>query len=428
MNDTAANLMQIRELWTERFGDDAGWLGQKRQDAINMFEQLGFPDRSQEAWRYADLRKLAGQFPVWLGNLPTLAADPTDTAIELGNCSRLVFVDGRFSEQLSDTLPDGIFAGTAQELARHLPELAARQWGAQAHESESGFISLNSAFGDSTVAIDVPAGATLDKPLHLLFAGSTAESVTIPRILINLGTGAQATVLENYLSAQPRIVNAVTEINCAAGSHLHYYKLQEDAAGSWYTAAQYISLARDAQVDSTHIDIGAACGRNELTVKLTEPNSEARCNGVFVADESIYVENRINIEHLAPHTTSRERFRGILAGKAKGVFNGRIFVAREAQKTAAELSNRNLLLDSGAEINTKPELEIYADDVKCAHGATTGQLDAQSMFYLLSRGIPPAEARSMLIQAFASELVLELGMQALSTRVQDRLQALGSKS
>ena len=191
---------------------------------------------------------------------------------------------------------------------------------------------------------------------------------------------------------------------------------------------QYISLARDAQVDSTHIDIGAATGRNELTVRLTEPNAEARCNGVFVADQATYVENRLNVEHLAPNTTSRERFRGILAGKAKGVFNGRIFVAQQAQKTSAELSNRNLLLDAGAEINTKPELEIYADDVKCAHGATTGQLDAQSLFYLLSRGIPPNAARSMLILAFASELVLELGIDALSTRLQERLNALGGSS
>jgi Fe-S cluster assembly protein SufD len=174
------------------------------------------------------------------------------------------------------------------------------------------------------------------------------------------------------------------------------------------------------------IDIGAQLARNELHLTLAGSGAHAECKGLLIADASRHIDSRITVEHAAPHTTSRERFRAILAGKARGVFNGRILVQAEAQKTAAELTNRNLLLSPGAEMDTKPELEIYADDVKCAHGSTTGQLDETALFYLVSRGIEVREARNLLIRAFAAELLTDIGIPALRDRTQAALEALGT--
>jgi Fe-S cluster assembly protein SufD len=211
---------------------------------------------------------------------------------------------------------------------------------------------------------------------------------------------------------------------CASGAAVSYYKLQQEHAGSWHLAEQSIRLEHQATANTTTIDCGARLARNQLTVDLAGEGAHLNANGLLLADAARHIDSRINVEHNAPNTRSRERYRAILADKARGVFNGRILVNQNAQKTVAELTNRNLLLNKGAEIDTKPELEIYADDVKCAHGSTTGQLDQNALFYLLARGIDKREARNLLVRAFAAELLTGISVPAIAERTQTALQGL----
>jgi Fe-S cluster assembly protein SufD len=242
--------------------------------------------------------------------------------------------------------------------------------------------------------------------------------------VLDLGENCNAILVEHYTSDHEAIVNSVTEIVCRAGAKLNYYKVQDEHADAWHTAVQYVDVARDAHFDSMHLDTGAGLARNELHVQLAGPAATANCSGLFMANKNRHVESRINVVHAAPETQSLSRFRAILADKARGVFNGSIYVEPVAQKTAAELTNRNLLLSKDAEINTKPELEIYADDVKCAHGSTTGQLDKNSIFYLLSRGIDRDEARNILVAAFVGELLVDIGIKAIAQKAQKALREL----
>ncbi|MBT8423270.1 MAG: Fe-S cluster assembly protein SufD, partial [Gammaproteobacteria bacterium] len=280
------------------------------------------------------------------------------------------------------------------------------------------------AFAGNGVALLVDDNLTLEQPVFISYRSSQHESVAQPRLLAELGRNASATIVEHYCSDVHTIVNPVAELFCAAGSQLTYYKLQDEDQRSWHMAAQYAAVAENATLRTTHVDVGGALARNELKVNLQGRGAHAETRGLFMTDDKRHVEARLDVNHLAPDTTSRERYRGILAGLGKGVFNGRIYVHQDAQKTAAELTNRNLLLSKGAEINTKPELEIYADDVKCAHGSTTGQLDSQSMFYLLTRGVDPVTARNMLITAFASELLVDITVPAIAERARAALESL----
>jgi Fe-S cluster assembly protein SufD len=426
MSNVEQHAESMRKTWQQRPATANAWLGERQRGALAKFDQLGFPGKHLDAWRYADLRELASHYPEWLIN--QTAHDPVtkDSNLDIDGAIKITFFDGRFQPELSDELPAGVFAGSSEDIANQHPELIAKRWGALANDDDSGLISLNSAFAQASVLISIAANVELSQPLYLNFTGATSQSGTVSRILVDLAENSQATIIEHYSSESARIVNAVTEIECGPGSYLNYYKFQEDNQNGWHTSAQYASIAENARISTAHIDLGAELSRNELNIKLQGRHAQAECRGVFVANGTGYVETRICVEHAAPDTLSRERFRGILADQAKGVFNGRILVDKIAQKTSAELSNRNLLLSKGAEINTKPELEIYADDVKCAHGSTTGQLDEQALFYLRSRGISLEDARNLLIVAFASELVDSLGIPSLSEKIRTKLRQLGA--
>ncbi len=425
MNELAP---EFHKIWESRNASADAWLRMRQIAALETFEQQGFPSKSQEDWRYTDLRKLAESYPQWLRNDTAASTSTATDTLDLDDAIRVCFVDGILRPDMSDTLPEGVIAGSVNELATTNRALLERFWGSQASDQDSGLISLNSAFANACTAITLPRNIRLSRPLYIHFFGSIEHISTQPRLFIDLGENAAATVIEHYSGSAPQIVNAVTEISCGADSVLQYFKVQEEAPHSWHTAAQYARLDRNASITTAHIDLGAELSRNDLKIFLDGEHARADCKGVFMADAKRHVESRITVNHAAPHTVSRERFRGILADESKGVFNGRIHVDQCAQKTLAELTNRNLLLNEGAEINSKPELEIYADDVKCAHGSTTGQLDKTALFYLLSRGISPEEARNLLVLAFAAELVDSLGIEALSSRVRQALRTLGIDS
>ena len=421
-----AHAQTVRAAW-QAAGLDGGNLQSLRSAALAEFERSGFPTTRREDWKYTNVGQLVDTLPAWLDHPVSTADTPDDTDLAVDNAIRIVIVDGIYAADLSDTaaLPDGVLLADIAELQATAPERLALL-GELADPADSGFVALNSAFAGNGIALFVADDITLDQPLYISYRSSQAESVAQPRLLVELGRNARATVVEHYCSTSHTIVNPVAELFCAGGSHLTYYKLQDEDQRSWHTAVQYADVAENATLRTTHVDVGAALARNELKVNLQGRGAHAETTGLFMTDAKRHVEARLDVNHLAPDTTSRERFRGILADLGTGVFNGRIYVHQDAQKTSAELTNRNLLLSKGAEINTKPELEIYADDVKCAHGSTTGQLDANSLFYLLTRGVDPATARNMLITAFAAELLTDMTVSAIADRARAALENLGT--
>jgi Fe-S cluster assembly protein SufD len=415
-------LTEIRHAWDAR-GMAESALAELQQQALDAFARDGFPSTHLEDWKYTDTRALVENYPQWLAtqvSAKTFQPELPDTEDAL----HLVFVDGQFAPELSaQQLPEFVFAGKLADLATQFPQAFETTFGKLA--AQSGFVNLNTAFASDAVGIILPDNTELDAPVYLSFFTTTPELTTQPRLLIDLGKNSRATVIEHYAGSAPAIVNTVSEARCDAGSHLTWYRLQAESVATSHMSAQYVRAEQDATVHTTQIDIGARLARHELHLTLAGRGAHAECKGLFLADDNRHVDSRITVEHAAPDTTSRERFRSVLADKARGVFNGRIHVHQQAQKTFAELTNRNLLLSPGAEINTKPELEIYADDVKCAHGSTTGQLDETALFYLLSRGIDPESARNLLIRAFVAELLTDITVPELRDITQDALEKLG---
>jgi Fe-S cluster assembly protein SufD len=422
-NQTAAEL--FRAAWQNQKPGSPDWLQTYRSEALDRFAQSGFPTTRLEDWKYTDVAKLAAVYPQWLVNQPAVDTAAADNPLNIPNSVRISFVDGVFSpEKSAQDLPENILVGKLADLATSHPEIIEEHLGRLAKNSDSGFIALNSVFSETAIAIIITADIELQQPIYIDYFSATAEISVQPRLLVSLGANSKATVVEHFSAAEPAITNAVTEIHACPGSQLAYYRLQEDHAEAWHTGVQYITLERDAYLNSVNIDAGAGMARNEMRLCLAGSGASADAKGLLLADGSRHVDSRLTVEHAAPNTRSRERYRAILADNAKGVFNGRILVQQAAQKTLAELTNRNLLLNRGAEINTKPELEIYADDVKCAHGSTTGQLDETSMFYLQSRGISPQEARNILVTAFASELLTDIDIPAVVERTQEAMRTL----
>lgn len=417
----------IRTAWDSAQGISPG-LRTRQQQALDAFLLAGFPTTRHESWKYTDVHLLAETYQNWLTNTPNYDTKTAATGLVIPGAIHIRLIDGRLDQILSgaEHLPEGVFLGSITELAVQQPDKLEQLFGQLARTDDSGFVALNTAFVTDGVALLVPDGVAIEHPVYVHHISQTRETNVQTRLLVELGARARATVVEHFSSHQSVIVNAVAELTCKADSNLTYCKLQAEHQDAWHTAVQYADIARDALIQTTHIDVGANLARNEFKLRLTGQGARAEANGLFMADGNRHVESRIDVDHLAPNTTSRERFRGILGGQARGVFNGRIHVHQSAQKTAAELTNRNLLLNTGAEINTKPELEIYADDVKCAHGSTTGQLDRNALFYLLTRGVDLQKARNILITAFAAELLTGIPIPAIATVAREALEALRS--
>jgi Fe-S cluster assembly protein SufD len=418
-------LTKIRTAWQARESDTSSWLGQLQEQALHAFERNGFPSKRMEDWKYTNMQPVAESYPGWLNTEPTAVGETPDL-LDIPDAIHLAFIDGQYQPQLSGSteLPAGVLAGNLATLAAAQPDTIHKLLGRLANNDVSGFIALNTAFASDAVALLIPDNVVLEQPVYVSFFSGTPQVTVQPRLLINLGVNSQATVIEHYTSSTPAIVNTVTEIFANQGSSLTWYKLQDEHTETSHTGAQFAELSQNASIQTTQLDLGGKLVRNELHLKLAGRGADAKAKGLFMADGRRHVDSRITVEHIAPDTHSTEQFHGILGGQACGVFNGRILVHKEAQKTAAELRNRNLLLSKRAAINTKPELEIYADDVKCAHGSTTGQLDENALFYLLTRGIDPVEARKLLIKAFAGELLTGIAFEALNNRVQTAMQQL----
>lgn len=407
------------------------WLRQIRKAALDRFAELGFPTTQQEAWRFTNVTALAkARFETARHEL-TPSIEDAFRRSPLANleCSRLVFVNGRFCQKLStlEALTEGVKATSlAEALARDggpVDQHLARY----ANHKDHPFVALNTAFIEDGAFVQVPKGLVLEKPIFLFFltTPSVRPTVSHPRNLLLIGRESQVTLVEAYLSLQAGVyfTNPVTEIVVGENAIVSYCKVQDESERAFHMATLQLEQARNSNVSTHSISLGGAIVRQEVNSVLNGEGAECYLNGLYAVTRQQHVDNYTTLDHAKPHSNSRELYKGILDGKASGVFHGRIFVRKDAQKTDAKQSNKNLLLSDDATINTKPQLEIYADDVKCTHGATIGQIDQEAIFYLRSRGIGRDEARSMLTVAFANEIINRIQYEPLRARLTEVLDA-----
>ena len=412
-----------------RAAGEPGWLAQLRRESIELFEASGLPTTKQEDWRHTNISRIARQkFSAAMPGQASLSRERVEAlAFPLYACSLFVFVNGHRVPSLST--PSGLarrlHVESLAELRAGDGALLEGQLGRLTQTKQNAFAALGTAYCDDGAVIVVPAGESIDEPIHLVFAstgtGDGAALATHPRVLIVAEAGSHVTVVQDHVSVgtQERLTNAVTEISVGANAAVDYVLLQRECDASFAVTNLDAEIGRDGRLNCHTLTLGGALVRNDLRVTLADTGAETRLNGLFLATGTRHIDNHTHVDHAMPHGTSRELYKGILRDKARGVFRGRVLVRPDAQHTDAQQSNPNLLLSDGAEINTKPQLEIRADDVKCSHGSTIGQIDLDALFYLRSRGLAKDDARALLTRGFASEITRALPAEALGERVQE---------
>lgn len=400
--------------WFEKHAHKPAWLFPLRKAGMARFAELGFPTLHDEDWRFTNVAPL-----VKLPFRPALAASRDGlTAERLSEftfgameATRLVFVNGHFVSDLSSRRiqQDGLKVKSLGAALAEDADLLENSLGRYAQDPTNAFSALNSAFFQDGGFIHLGSGKTLEKPVHLVFVSHNAESGTTahPRNLIVLERNSRATVIESYVSTADSayFTNAVTELVLGENAKLEHCKFQDESLSAFHIAAVHAHLGRNANLIAHSFATGARLSRNNIRTKLAAEGVECLLNGLYLTRDDQLADHHMIVEHAQPHCNSHEYYNGILDGRSKGVFHGRILVRQPAQKTDAKQTNKNLLLSDEATADTKPQLEIYADDVKCTHGATIGQLNDESIFYLRTRGIGAERARRMLIHAFAGEII-----------------------
>jgi Fe-S cluster assembly protein SufD len=396
-----------------------------RASALDRFTTLGFPTTRLEDWKYTNVAPLAKTpFRLPADVSPTLLSTAQLELMRLRSGPELVFVNGRYAPGLSEasSLPAGVevvslAAALAKQPDRVLPHL-----GSCVDYENAGFTALNTAFIQDGAFVYVPKGIAVGGIIHLIFFSNPGSETTIahPRILIVAEESSQVTVVETYVgfADSSYCTNAVTEIHVGANAQVKHCKLQEEADSAYHVATIQARQEADSRFSSQSVSLGGRLVRNDIQTVLAGSGSECVFDGLYLASGRQHVDHHTTIDHAQPHCSSRELYKGILDGQATGVFNGKVLVRPEAQKSDAGQTNKNLLLSGSAVINTKPQLEIFADDVKCSHGATIGRLDDDALFFLRSRGIGRDEARRLLIHAFASEVIQRIGVDPLRVRLE----------
>jgi Fe-S cluster assembly protein SufD len=403
-----------------------------RDRSVKQFKAFGLPTVRDENWKYTSTRMLEPH------RFLTASADKTaisaEDLIEYSvpglACYRMTFVNGHFSSGLSflDGLPDGCTLGTISSL--QLPEWAVHLLEHSPTERDTGFYQLNGALAQDGLVLHLVAGFKLDRPLQLLCISTkdsdqeTEPAVFNLRHLLRLEQGASATVLEHHVAmgASPNLTNVVCQAELAEQASLNHIRLQLLDEQGYLVSRNDLSQMEDSRYHSWSFDLGSRMARHDTNVSLKGERASCDLQGVFALSGKRHVDQHSRVDHIAPNTISNEVFKGVLDGQSRGVFNGKVVVHPGADGTDARQSNANLLLSDKAEIDTKPELEIYADDVKCAHGATVGELDANQLFYLRSRGISEVQARAMLIQAFCREVIDHIEIEPLRAYIEDQFE------
>jgi Fe-S cluster assembly protein SufD len=399
------------------------WLVRLRRQGRERFEKLGFPAPKLEEWKYTSVQPITRT--AWSPATGRLLAPASEAAIasrRLPGAVELVFVNGRFSPEMSrlSPLPHGVRLGSlAEALNRLTPEVASRLGRLSAEEG--AFAALNTGFLEDGAYIQIAEGAVIETPLHLIFLSAAEEGPVFssPRILVVAGAHSQSSIVETYVGGDAAtFTNAVTEIDVADAAVLTHTKVQDEGRGAPHVHAILAHLARSARMVQHNLGFGASLARTDIRVALAGEGAECTLNGLSVASGTQHQDNHTVIDHETPHGTSRELYKGVWDGRSRGVFHGKIIVRPGAQKTDAIQTNRNLLLSKEALVNSTPALEILADDVKCKHGSTIGQIEEAALFYLRSRGLGEAEARSLLTYAFAADVAARLQIEPIRAAVE----------
>ena len=423
----------LRDFTGTNSGSDApgpDWLQSLRQAAAAQFAQVGFPTRRNEEWRFTNVSPIA--------ETPFTLASPSESAMTaealqgytyagMGG-TQLVFVNGHFQANLSSQdFPAGVTVSTLSAAMSASPEMIESHLGRYAKFATQAFVALNTAALEDGAFVHLKRGTVVDEPIHLLFlsAPNSGPTVSHPRTLIIAEENTQATIVESYSGTADAVyfTNAVTEVAAAENAVIDHYKVQRESRKAYHVATMQLQLARSANFTSHSVGLGGLLVRNDANAYLGGEGIECTLNGVYLGSDRQLIDNHTEIDHAMPHCNSHEVYKGILDGHSRGVFNGKIFVREDAQKTDAKQTNQTLLLSPTAQIDTKPQLEIFADDVKCTHGATIGQLSDEALFYLRARGIAKADARALLTYAFASDIVSRIKVDAIRAQLDQVLLA-----
>jgi len=405
------------------------WLREARAAAMAWFADAGFPTTRHEEWRFTPIGPIA--------STPFVPAEPLHVqpgaiapyALGEACAAELVFVNGRFAPALSrvEALPPGLQAGPLADVLVRDPARLEQRLARVADPQGSPFTALNTAFVEDGAYVEIARNAVIERPVHVLFYStvSGAPQVSHPRLLFVAGEHSEARIVETYAGEAPQVylTNAVSEFVIGDRAVIDHCKVQRESLAGYHVAAMQVRTGRESVFVSHALTLGAAIARNDIGAVLGGPGGDTTLNGLYIGDGDQLVDTHTTIDHALPHNGSHELYKGILGGRARAVFNGKIIVRPDAQKTDAKQTNKALLLSEGAQINTKPQLEIFADDVKCTHGATVGQLDEEMLFYLRSRGLDAHEARSLLIRGFAGDITSRIRIEALRERIETALLA-----
>jgi Fe-S cluster assembly protein SufD len=430
--DSKERYLTAFEQWQSNGNANAPvWLKELRRSGIASFAALGFPTTKNEDWKYTSVEPIAS-LPVAQANGAAATVSHSDVVVRSfadAACPRLVFINGAWVRETSSPqdLPQGVRLASLAELVARDDPLLPTELGRYANHSTQPFVALNTAFmGDGAVVL-IPPGRRLNRPIYLIYAstGGAGHLVSYPRTLIFLGAGSEAKIVESYVGVNggTYFCNAVTELVAGPGALVEHHRLQREGPAAFHIGTLEADLKSGARLTAHAVTLSGSLVRNNVRVSLNGEGAECVLNGLYLAGEKQHIDNFTEIDHLKPRATSFELYKGILDGAAHGVFNGKIVVHKNAQKSDARQVNKNLLLSEHAAVNTKPQLEIYADDVKCSHGSTIGQMDADALFYLRSRGLGLEEARSLLSFAFATDIIGRIKIDSLRRQLEDYLVA-----
>jgi Fe-S cluster assembly protein SufD len=411
------------------------WLQTLRAEGMARFEALGFPTTKNEDWHFTSVAPIAERlFHVAMTSEAGISSEGSTAGVvaradlrrfsfDQPSWHTLVFVNGEFSPDLSSYagLGEKVRVSSLAKAIRSGIGRPERHLGKIAEFSVHAFTALNTAFIRDGAFVELQADAVVDEPIHLMFVSEgEGEAVSHPRNLIVAAANSRATIIESYVSIRDNcyFTNAVTEIALGDGARIDHYKIQRESEKAYHVGTTQIRQDRNSQLHSFSFTVGGSLARTNIYTSLDGTAATCTLNGLYLTDGVQHIDNQTSIEHIAPNCPSHEIYKGVLDGRSHGVFNGKVYVHPEAQKTDGKQSNNNLLLSPHARVDTKPQLEIFADDVKCTHGATVGRLDEVAMFYLNSRGIGPETARILLTYAFAADVLETIELQPMKEQLE----------
>jgi Fe-S cluster assembly protein SufD len=438
LTDLNPYVIEFERFDQARAAGEPDWLRAIRQKALARFTSLGFPTTRQEEWRFTNVSPIAdGTFRLNVDGHDGLRREHlAPFRFGASDVVEIAFVNGRFAPRLSgiEALPAGVSVRSLAEVLSTEPGRVAPHLARHARFEDQPFTALNTAFVWDGALVETAANAVVDRPVHILFLSAGGGEVTYPRVLVLAGRNSQVRLVESYAGFTaavdgPSFTNAVSELVLDDGAVVDHYRVQRETADGFHVSTTQVRLSHSSTFSSHAFAFGGGIVRNDVNALLAGEGGDCTLNGLYLADGSRLVDNHTVIDHAQPHCGSHEVYKGILGGRAHAVFNGRILVRPDAQKTDAKQTNKTLLLSDDAQINTKPQLQIFANDVKCTHGATVGQLSADALFYLQTRGIDRATAQQMLIRAFAGDITGRVRIAELREYL-DRtlLAALGSEA